>query len=74
MDWCPVAGVISLDKDNNRTYEYIYDLPDEGIDVGDCFTPHIYDATQQGKNFNVDEKTSYTEPNINIGKPYLSPD
>lgn len=46
MEWCPAAGVTHTDEEGNLTFEYVIDLPDEAINVGQCFTPHVYDATE----------------------------
>lgn len=59
-NWCPAAGVVHTNDEGDLVYEYVYALPDETIDVGQCFTAVISDSTELG---------SYKEPDFCIGIP-----
>ena len=61
MNWCPAAGVVHTNDDGDLTFEYVFAIPDEPIDVGQCFTPIIFDATTG--------YGEYPEPKFCIGIP-----
>lgn len=37
-------------------YQFIYCLPDEPVDVGQCYTPYSFDAATTGGKYNPDSK------------------
>lgn len=54
MPWCPVYGVYEFTVDGDWVYRYIYDIPDNDevlgdINVGDCFKPFSYDASENAQ-------------------------
>ena len=73
-----VAAVEYLDDEGNAIYEWIIKVPDQenemgSIQVGDCFTPIYYDATQYDCVYNDLDSNAYDAPEFCIGAPYQSP-
>jgi hypothetical protein len=74
VTWTPIGGVNELTDDGGYFYRYIFHIPDEGVNVGEKYTPVYYDGTAYGGTFMPGMEEQYDAYTITIGAPYMPAD
>lgn len=71
VDWDIIGGVEYIDESGDYIYSYVIKVPDQPeVEVGDCFVPVYFDATEHNGVYIPGDTDSYDASMFCIGQPY----